>query len=40
MDISKFRIPTIRASSIIAALLFLHLIGVYIYEGGTSIGVA
>lgn len=40
MDISKFRIPTIRASSIIAVLLFLHLIGVYIYEGGTSIGVA
>lgn len=32
MDISKFRTPTIRVSSILAILLFLHLIGVYIYE--------
>lgn len=39
MNLSRFRLPVIWTASIIGSLSFLHLIGVYIYEWGSVVGV-
>ncbi len=39
MLLSRFRVPAIAILSSTAALIFFHLIGVYIYEGGSAMGV-
>lgn len=39
MNLLRFRVPAIWIASILGLFTFLHLIGVYIYEGGTVIGV-
>ena len=39
MNLSRFRLPIIWTSSILGVLTLVHLIGVYIYEGGSVLGV-
>lgn len=39
MVLSRFRVPAIAILASTAVFLFLHLIGVYIYEGGNAVGV-